>query len=155
MDPGHMISWSRYGYRMIGSADERAEYVRRRYMGAGLNLNASNFNASAAPFVGEGSAPPPPKVISFHLGPVKVATPPPKKIINFHLSPPPAYVPPAPAIVTAPAPMPDAAAAPEPATFVCPAVPLLPALGGMAGGALLMYLVGLAMREAKKKGRRR
>jgi len=41
------------------------------------------------------------------------------------------------------------------AASLCPAMPLPVVAGGAVAGALLMYVVGMATREAKKKGRRR
>jgi len=154
-----MISWRAYGYRMIGAA-ERFEHQRARYMaGPTLNLTPANFSTSAPAFVGEGSAPPAPHVVAFHLPPPP--PPPAPKVVSFHLGPVSSAIPlaapavslPAPAFaVSAPAPV--AASSPDcPPCDACPSATAKVA-GGFVAGGLLMYFVGLATREHKNKRRR-
>ena len=162
-----MISWRGYGYRMIGTADARAAYVRRRYLGAGplLNLGPGNVGPGES-LVGESAvanpAPAPAHVISMHLHTAPPASAPVK--LSFHLAGR-TLTPTLPTAVTASAPLPalpapvvdtpDAAPAPDAAPCpTCPPIPIRAAAAGAVGGALLMYVVGLLTREAKKKRRR-
>jgi hypothetical protein len=164
MDTGHMISWRRYGYRMIGGAHARA---LRMGMGApALTFTSANYRApGTTSFQGESTtvvAPPPPapkKSLALHLGPVVAATAPaPVKAIPLHLAP----------TVTAIALTPDAVPVSTTDAFIPPVVTVdaatppadCPSCTGKVvaaglGGGLLMYLVGLATREMKKKKRGR
>ena len=159
-----MISFRDYGYRMIGSAGERAENARRRYMGAGpLNLGPQ-YQTTSQPFVGEGSAPPPAHVLAFHLGPPPAAPPPPAHVIAFHLGPVTSAIPVAavavqPVAYTPPPASSDSADAPMPGLTppTCPTCTKSAVVAGVAsalGTGLLMYFVGLSTRERKAKRRR-
>lgn len=161
-----MISWRRYGYRMIGTcaigltAGDRAALARARYMGApapALNLTPANYRApGTTSFQGETTvvtAPPPP--------PPAPAPAPPRRVLALHLGPTATQPAPAPVPVTiapvrvlAASPM-RAAAAPDCPTCEKCTSPLVAGGAGLALGALLMYVVGLATREQKKKKGRR
>lgn len=157
MDPGHMISFRRFGYRMIGQTSlDRMEVTRARYLGDPAPLlNLGPSTAPAGTFAGETFTAAPratPHTLTLHLGPPPAA--PARHPLALHLGPQ--------VTVSAPAP-----AAPPPsdgdvlpptivATPDCPPCPTCtsPALAagaGALGGALLMYVVGLATRETKRR----
>lgn len=151
----HMISWQRYGYRMIGAAD-RFALARARTMGQTLDLSSSQYHrAGSSVMTGEGTTytppppppPPPPapvhKVIRLALGTQSRPAPP---------VPPPMQPPPAHITMTAPI-RTLAQANPVCPQCDCPS-PVLYAGGGALAAGLLMYVVGLATREKKKRGRR-
>jgi len=168
MDAHDLISFRRYGFRMIGavSASERAAMARQRYMGAGplLNLGPGNLAPTGGALVGESYVPAPAKpVLSLHFGGRTLtppAPPPPSHVIVMHLGTSPA-LPPA-LVVTAPPPpvssdggsfnAPAPADCPPCSPWTTPKKELLSVgvAGGLAGG-LLMYFVGLATREKKKR----
>ena len=143
-----MISWRGYGYRMIGTADARAAYVRRRYLGAGplLNLGPGNVGPGES-LVGESAvanpAPAPAHVISMHLHTAPPASAPVK--LSFHLAGR-TLTPTLPTAVTASAPPPlpalpapvqtsDAGAYDVPGTPPpCPTCPTIP-VGAAAAGS--------------------
>lgn len=146
-----MISWRRYGYRMIGAAD-RAMLARARYMGQSLDLSSSIYHrAGTSTTTGESTTyttpppPPAPHVIRLSLGPP-------------HTAPAPAPVlPPPPPPVTMTTPV-RAIAQANPVCPPCDPCPAPPSQamawgGGALLGALIMYGVGLATREMKKKRR--
>jgi hypothetical protein len=154
----HMISWRRYGYRMIGTGD-RFELARARYMGQGLDLSSSQYHrAGTSTTTGESttySPPPPPP------------PPPVHKVIQLHLNNPPPAPPPVqhiPQAVTAVAlpvvqtlPVRTLAAA-NPVCPPCPQCPPEPNKLALAGGGalvagLIMYFVGLSTKERRKRGR--
>lgn len=167
-----MISYRDYGYRMIGdsASASRAEYVRRRYLGAAaptLNLTAANYQTPGGTFQGETYVPAAapavraPRTINLHLGPVTPPTPAPvlpaavptTRNIPLHL---------APVVVASPQSVPtttDTFSAPPDVTTVdatpadCPACPSCTgtALATGAGVALLMLGVGVATNMVKFK----
>jgi hypothetical protein len=170
MDAGLLIPFRRYGYRMIGAtAEERAEWGRRRYLGAAaapiLNLGPQNIAPAGGSFEGETYTAAPatpaatPHTLTLHLGPTTSPAPA-GHPLTLHLSPQTTAVsaPTTPAAASAPATTAAAAAPTIVATPACPACPTCtsPALAagaGALGGGLLMYFVGLATRETKPKRR--
>jgi hypothetical protein len=155
-----MISFRRWGYRMIGAtADERAALVRARYCPSHVYIG------DAAPLLNLSTSPPacPP---GYHweatpAGPIQgiagCVKNPVRKVLGLHLgakvSPvAPVVAPPTSDAAAAPAPAPDAPACP-PAGYSTGAL-VGAGAGGAALGGLLMYFVGLATREKKKRARR-
>lgn len=174
--PGTMLSFRRYGYRMIGAAsvEDRFDYMRARSMGASAPaFGPLSYAGPSGTLAGESFVPSPANLppaptpvkrqLNLHLGP---AAPPPaapapvKKTLDLHLGP---------SITAAPATTDGAslvttssdgaALAPAPAAGAtcpnCGEKMAVAAVVGAVAGSLLMYFVGLATRESKKKKRRK
>lgn len=149
-----MISWERHGYRMIGSVRGAARHqaiAARTLRGLGANPGDSFFTGgttTGGPLPGQSGGE--------FMAPAPAPAP---RVVALHMAPTPAT--PA-AIVPTPAPLSFASppgftvtASTTPAAAPCDCTnPLAAGAVGAALGGLLMYVIGMATREQRKRRRR-